>query len=93
LRAGAVIADRGYDSSAFVERIRTMRAKVAIALHSNRETTRRYRRALYRTRSIVERFFGRIKYFRRVATRYDKLTGNYPASASLASAFVPLVSM
>jgi transposase len=42
---------------------------------------------------IVERFFSRIKHFRRVATRYDKLAGNYLAFASLACAFGPLVRM
>ncbi|MEM5389529.1 transposase [Paraburkholderia phymatum] len=60
---------------------------------SNRKTRRRYSRVLYRTRNIVERFFNRIKHFRRVATRYDKLAGNYLALTSLACAFGPLVRM
>lgn len=93
LRAGAVIADKGYDSNAFVESIRTTRAKAVIPPRSNRKTKRRYSRVLYRTRNIVERFFSRIKHFRRVATRYDKLAGNYLAFASLACAFGPLVRM
>ncbi|MBU9576804.1 IS5 family transposase [Burkholderia multivorans] len=93
LRTGAIIADKGYDSNAFVESIRTTRAKAVIPPRSNRKTKRRYSRVLYRTRNIVERFFGRIKHFRRVATRYDKLAGNYLAFASLACAFGPLVRM
>jgi transposase len=93
LRTGAVIADKGYDSNAFVESIRTKRAKAVIPPRSNRKTKRRYNRVLYRTRNIVERFFSRIKHFRRVATRYDKLAGNYLAFASLACAFGPLVRM
>ncbi len=93
LRAGAVIADKGYDSNAFVERIRATRAKAVIPSRSNRKTKRSYSRVLYRTRNIVERFFSRIKHFRRVATRYDKLAGNYLAFASLACAFGPLVRM
>lgn len=93
LRAGAVIADKGYDSNAIVESIRTTRAKAVIPPRSNRKTKRRYSRVLYRTRNIVERFFSRIKYFRRVATRYDKLAENYLAFASLACAFGPLVRM
>jgi transposase len=48
---------------------------------------------LYRTRNIVERFFNRIKHFRRVSTRYDKLAENFLAFASLARAFGPLVRM
>ncbi|MCP3721344.1 IS5 family transposase [Paraburkholderia sp. CNPSo 3281] len=93
LRTGAVIADKGYDSNAFVESIRTTRAKAVIPPRSNRKTKRRYSRVLYRTRNIVERFFSRIKHFRRVATRYDKLAGNYLAFASLACAFGALMKM
>lgn len=93
LRTCAVIADKGYDSNAFVERIRATRAKAVIPPRSNRKTRRRYSRVLYRTRNIVERFFSRIKHFRRVATRYDKLAGNYLTFASLACAFGPLVRM
>ena len=33
--------------------------------------------ALYKERNIVERFFGHLKQFRRVATRYDKHIQNY----------------
>jgi transposase len=40
---------------------------------------------LYRTRNLVERFFNKIKYCQRVATRYDKLAANYLAFVQLAS--------
>ena len=93
LRTGAVIADKGYDSDAFVNTIRATRAKAVIPPRSNRKTKRRYSRVLYRTRNIVERFFNLIKHFRRVSTRYDKLAGNYLAFAVLACAFGPLVRM
>lgn len=93
LRTGAIIADKGYDSNAFVERIRSTHAKAVIPLRSNRKIRRRYSRVLYRPRNIVERFFSRIKHFRRVATRYDNRAGNYLAFASLACAFGPLVRM
>ena len=93
LRTGAVIADKGYDSDAFVNTIRATRAKAVIPPRSNRTTKRRYSRALYRTRNIVERFFNRIKHLRRVSTRYDKLAGNYFAFAVLACALGPLVRM
>lgn len=93
LRTAAVIADKGYDSDAFAATIRETGAKVVIPPRSNRTTKRRYSRVLYRTRNIVERFFNRIKHFRRVATRYDKLAGNFLAFASLACAFGALVRM
>lgn len=92
-RTAAVIADKGYGSDAFAATIRATGAKVVIPPRSNRTTKRRYSRVLYRTRNIVERFFNRIKHFRRVATRYDKLAGNFLAFASLACAFGALVRM
>ncbi|KVP55243.1 transposase [Burkholderia ubonensis] len=77
LRTGAVIADKGYDSDAFVNTIRAARVKAVIPPRSNRKTKRRYSRKLSRTQNIVERIFNRIKHFRRVSTRCDKLAGNY----------------
>ena len=44
------------------------------------------RRFLYKERNLVERFFNKIKHFRAVATRYDKLAENYLAGLQLASA-------
>ncbi|MBU9420799.1 IS5 family transposase [Burkholderia multivorans] len=93
LRAKAVLADKGYDADAFVQTIRATGAKVVIPPRSNRRTKRRYSRTLYRTRNLVERFFNRIKHFRRVSTRYDKLADSYLTFASLACAFGPLVKM
>lgn len=93
LRAKAVIADKGYDSDAFVQAVRATGAKVVIPPRSNRKTKRRYSRALYRMRNLVERFFNRIKHFRRVSTRYDKLADSYLVFASLACAFGPFVKM
>jgi hypothetical protein len=40
---------------------------------------------LYRARNLIERFFNKIKQYRRVATRYDKLAANYLAFVKLAS--------
>jgi transposase len=37
-----------------------------------RRTKRRYDERHYKNRNVIERFFGRIKQYRRVATRYDK---------------------
>ena len=42
-------------------------------------------RALYRERNPIERFFSKLKHFRRVATRYDKLADNFLAMVQLAS--------
>lgn len=93
LRTGAAIADKGYDSEAFVQAIRATRAKVVIPPRSNRKRKCRYDRDLYRTRNLVERCFNRIKHFRRVSTPYDKLADSYLVFASLACAFEPVVNV
>jgi transposase len=43
-------------------------------------------RAIYRQRNLVERLFNKLKHFRRIATRFDKLARNYLAAVLLASA-------
>ena len=93
LPAQAVIADKAYDADALVQSIRAAGAKAVIPPRSNRVSKRRYSRALYRTRNLIERFFNRIKHFRRVSTRYDKLADSYLVFASLACAFGPLVKL
>jgi transposase len=40
---------------------------------------------LYRERNLIERFFSKLKHFRRIATRYDKLADNFLAMVKLAS--------
>ena len=40
---------------------------------------------LYRQRNLVERYFNKIKHFRRIATRFDKLARNFLAAVALAS--------
>jgi transposase len=51
----------------------------------NRKRPPAFCRFLYKERNLVERFFNRIKHFRAVATRYDKLAENYLAGVQLAS--------
>jgi transposase len=46
--------------------------------------------ALYRERNLVERFFNKIKHYRAIATRYDKLARNFLAAVQLVSAIILL---
>jgi transposase len=75
--AQAVLADKGYDSDANREAIRGQGAKPCIPPRKNRKEPIPYDRHLYGARNVVERFFGRIKQYRRVATRFDKRARNY----------------
>ena len=86
--AQAIIADKGYDADHFVAKIEAAGAKAVIPPRSNRLTQRSFDRHLYRDRNLIERFFARIKHFRRIATRYDKLASSFLSFVHLACTFV-----
>lgn len=85
-----MIADKGYDSNAFVAAVRGRHAEVVIPPLRHRKHHRRYNKSKYKRRNLVERFVNRIKHYRRVATRYDKSARNYLAFVHLASVLAML---
>lgn len=86
----AVLGDKGYDSNDLVEQIVEAGAAVVIPPRKNRTEPRDYDRNLYADRNKIERFFGRLKQYRRVATRYEKLGQNYLSMVFLASTLISL---
>ena len=88
VKAKAVIGDKGYDADALIATIRARGAKAVIPPRSNRHRKRRLDRQRYRTRNLIERFFCRLKHFRRIATRYDKLAERYASFVALAAAAI-----
>jgi transposase len=85
LKSRHVVADRGYDSDAFLDLIRAGGAKPHIPTPRYRLIQRSVERRIYRQRNLVERFFNKLKHFRRIATRFDKLARNFLAAVLLAS--------
>ena len=83
--AGAVVADRGYDADWLVTLVEARGAAAVIPPKSNRTVQRSYDANLYADRNKIERLFGRLKHYRRVATRYEKLGRNYLAMVYVAS--------
>lgn len=90
VETAAVLADKGYDSDANRAAIRAQGAEPCIPPRKNRTERIEYDRHLYRERSAVELYFGRIKQYRRVATRYDKKARNYLGFVWLASIAIML---
>jgi putative transposase len=86
----AIIADKGYDADHLREAVLAGQAKPVIPPKSNRRTPIDYDKALYKERNLVERFFNKLKQFRRVATRYDKLLVNYRGFVILAAVAILL---
>ena len=72
-----VIADAAYDSDAFRAEIVDQGSVPVIRPRKNRLEERPYDKDLYKLRNVIERFFHRLKQYRRVATRYDKYARRY----------------
>jgi len=87
-RPGAVLADRGYDADAFLDCVRESGAEAVIPSKKNRLQQREIDENLYRDRNKVERFFNKLKAYRRVATRYEKTAHSFAAFVYLASAMI-----
>lgn len=85
IAAEATIADKGYDADHFCEKIAETGSRVVIPPRRNRAIQRSYDAELYKERNIIERFFNKLKQFRRVATRYDKLLVNFMGFVKLAA--------
>ena len=77
VQAGAVLADKGYDSESNRAAIRSQGAEPVIPPRKNRLAVIEYDRHLSKERNVVERFFGQLKQYRRVATRFDKKAANF----------------
>jgi putative transposase len=84
-QAQCTIADKGYDANHLIDKIGEMQAAVVIPPKRNRKDQRPYDASLYKERNIIERFFSKLKQFRRVATRYDKLLANFMGFVKLAA--------
>lgn len=83
-----IVADKGCDSDVFVAAITAQGGQAVIPPRSNRLNPRSFDRHLYQDRNLIERFFNRIKQFRRIATRYNKLAKSFLSFVHLACAFV-----
>ena len=75
--------DKGYDSDAVRRKIESMGAAPNIPPKANRRWKNCFSPYLYRDRNAIERMFGRLKDFRRIATRYDRNAHNFLAALCL----------
>ena len=80
-----VVADRGFFARTIIELIEAGGAAAHIPSQSNVRVQRVVDPDIYRQRNLVERFFNKLKHFRRIATRFDKLARNYLAAVLIAA--------
>ncbi len=91
VRDANVIGDRAYDAKALADQLAAQGCTVVIPSNPTRASQRAYDKHLYRERRLVEHFFQRIKRFRRIAMRFEKLAKNFLAFVQLAAVLVWLL--
>ncbi len=80
-----LIADRGYDANHLRALLAARGAEAVIPSTTSRKAPIPYDTVAYRARNLVERMWCRLKDWRRIATRYDKLARNFLSSALIAA--------
>ncbi len=83
-----VIADKGYDADNFVLLLRKKDIEVVIPSKINRKIQRIIDTNLYKERHLIECCIGKLKHFRRVFSRFDKLAKNYLSFVQFASTII-----
>ena len=90
IEAEHVIGDKGYYSADFLQSILSIGAIPVIPPRSNRKTPREYDENLYRERHLVECFINKIKHYRHIFSRFDKLASRYMGFLSFVGALIRL---
>ena len=83
-----VLADKGYDSDQFVQSIIDQQATPVIPPRRNRKKSRDFDKGLYKERNLVERLFQKLKNYRRIATRYERLAATYQGMLGLVATII-----
>jgi transposase len=86
--AKRMLGDKAYDSAELRDELDERGTKPVIPNRCNRIKPFSFSKRLYKLRWRIESAFNRLKDFRRIATRYDRLARNYLASVCLAAALV-----
>jgi transposase len=87
---GALLADKAYDADPLIDALNQRAITPVIPPKANRKVKRDCDFVLYCERNLVERFFNKIKHYRGIATRYDKLARNFLGAAQLVAAIILL---
>jgi transposase len=83
IEAGALIADRAYDTDSIIEKANDANMEVVIPPKRNRIIQRDYDEYLYKIRHLVENAFLHLKRWRGIATRYAKNTASFLAAVQI----------
>jgi transposase len=90
VRNAHIIADKAYDSDELREQIEKQGCTPVIPPRSNRKIQHEYDKDVYKERHLIECFFGKLKHFRRVFSRFDKMKSTFQSFINFASALILL---
>lgn len=89
IAADIILADKAYDADKRVlERLERQGKTAVIPPKRNRKTLREYDKELYKARHLVENFFAKLKQYRAIATRYDKLAETFLSAIYMAATVI-----
>lgn len=88
LPATRLLADKAYDADSLRNWLRRKRIKAVIPSSAVRRTPYPLDKIAYRRRNVIKRFFCKLKNWRRIATRYDRLAPNYLSAITLAAIII-----
>lgn len=92
INTDTVLADRGYDvDQRVIERLKQQGKTAVIPPKRNRKNPRDYDRELYKARHLIENFFAKLKQYRAIATRYDKLAETFLSAIYMAASMIWLI--
>lgn len=86
-----LLADKAYDADSLRQWLAKAKIKAVIPSSAARRTPYPLDRRAYRRRNVIERLFCRLKNWRRIATRYDRLATNYMSALALVAALIAWV--
>ena len=89
LTSDTLLADKGYDADErVIKRLEHQGKTVVIPPKRNRKAPRDYDRELYKARHLIENFFAKLKQYRAIATRYDKLAETFLSAIYMAAVVI-----
>jgi transposase len=89
IAADTILADKGYDADQrVIEPLQQQGKTAVIPPKRNRKTARAYDKELYKARHLIENFFAKLKQYRAIATRYDKLAETFLCAIYMAAAII-----
>ncbi len=83
-----LLADKAYDADSLRRWLKQRKISAAIPSTASRRTPYPLNRSVYRRRNVIERMFCKLKNWRRIATRYDRLAQNYLSALALVAILI-----